>query len=223
MQTFLIVSGNPAFIDVEIQKITENLQISPVNLIEINPEKSISIAEVRKITHTVMLKPYGGGERAIIIRGIDKATLEASNALLKILEEPPEKNFIILVSDNINKLLPTIISRCQVISDNKKTDEKGTDTGETKNLLRQILTASPGERIILSQKWTNTREEAIELLNNLLVTLEKLLHRPDKEILLSPKDIAALLTKVIAAKNYLERYINFKATLDVLFLGFPKI
>ena len=221
MQTFLIASVNLSFIEKELKNITKDLQVSAVNWIKINPQITIGISDVRKISHTITLKPYGGGDRVIIIRSIEKTTTEAGNALLKILEEPPPNNLIILVTDNMNKLLPTIISRCQIISDNK-IEDKSFDERETKKLLRQILTSSAGERILLSQKRANSREEAIGLLNNLLLTLEKLLHQPDQEISLSPKEIAVLLSKVSAALKYLERYINFKATIDVLFLGFPK-
>lgn len=223
MQTFLITSSNPEFTKQEIKRISKNLRVSPVNLIKIIPTTSISISDVRKIIQIISLKPYGGGERLIIIYAMEKATPEASNALLKILEEPPLSNFFILVTDNINKLLPTIVSRCQVISDRERIDTKSFDSRQTKKNLRQILVSSPGARILLSQKLVTTREDGIQLLSNLLLTLEELLHKPDKELSLTPKELAEIISKVATAKNYLERYINFKATLDILFLGFPKL
>lgn len=223
MQTFLIASDNKSFINSEIKKISKNLQVSPFNLIVITPQNSIGIADVRKLTQQIILKPYGGGDRVVIINSMDKATPEAGNALLKLLEEPPYHTYIILTCENINKLLPTIVSRCQIISDNNKKLDKSFDSGNTKKLLLQILTSSEGEKILLSQKAATTREEAIELLTNILMTLEELLHKPDKEINLAPKEIAQLLTKISTAKTYVEKYINFKATMDILFLGFPKI
>lgn len=223
MQTFLISSNNLDFIENEIKLIRKNLDVSSINLFELNPTTSISIADVRKILQTVALKPYGGGERLIIINNIEKATPEASNALLKILEEPPAGNFFILVTKNENKLLPTIVSRCQIITDNHKTNGNLIDTGKSIKSLQEILQSSAGKRILLSQKLGNSREESIKLLEDLIVTLENLLHKPDKEIKLTLLETAELITKVTTAKNYLERYINFKATLDVLFLGFPKI
>lgn len=220
----MITSGNSLFIKNEVSRITEKLQVSSVNLIEINPITSLGISDIRKISQTILLKPFGGGDRLVIIRKMDSATVEASNALLKFLEEPPPRNFIILIAGNINKLLPTIVSRCQVISDNNKISGKSAgDMGETKKNLHRILTATAGERILLSQKLIIGREEGLQFLSNLLVILEELLYKPDTEIKLSHKEIAELLQKISAAKNYLERYINFKATLDVLFLGFPKL
>lgn len=223
MEAFLIVSSNPEFIEGKIEKISKNLKVSPVNLIKINPTTSIPISDVRKISQTVSLKPYGGGERLIIIYEMEKATLEAGNAFLKILEEPPKGNFFILVTENVNKLLPTIVSRCQIISDSERIENKSFDSRETKKILRQILQSCEGERILLSQKLATTREDGIQFLENLLLILEELLYKPDKEIGLTPKEIAEIITKAITAKNYLDRYINFKATLDILLLGFPKV
>lgn len=220
----MIASRNSSFIENEIKKNSGKLKVSLVNRTEINPATSLGISDVRKISQIMLLKPFGGGDRLVIIRKMDSATVEASNALLKFLEEPPPHNFIILIAENINKLLPTIVSRCQVISDNNKISGQSTgDMGETKKNLQRILSASAGERILLSQKLATGREEGLQFLSNLLVVLEDLLYKPDTEINLSPKEIALLLKKISVAKNYLERYINSKATLDVLFLGFPKV
>jgi len=60
------------------------------------------------------LKPYRASHRVVIIQDCHLMSLEAANALLKTLEEPPEYGVIILVSDE-NNLLETIISRCQLI------------------------------------------------------------------------------------------------------------
>ena len=223
MQTFLIVSENKSFINSEIKKISKNLQISPFNLIVITPDKSIGIAEVRKLTQQIILKPYAGGDRMVIINSMDKATPEAGNALLKLLEEPPEHTYIILTCNNINKLLPTITSRCQIIFGDNKNSKSSQNNEETKKLLEQILRSSAGERILISQKITDTKESADNFLGSLLITLEELLHNNDPKIGLTFKEIAGLLTKVSIAKNYVERNINYKATLDILFLGFPKI
>ncbi len=60
------------------------------------------------------LKPYRASNRIVIIQNGDLMSLEAANALLKILEEPPEYGVIIMVADEKN-LLETIISRCQLV------------------------------------------------------------------------------------------------------------
>lgn len=222
MQTYLISSSSKDFITQQIRSITKNLSVKPENYIEVIPDNSLKIEDVRKITRGTSLKPMGGGDRIIVIQQIEKATLEAGNALLKILEEPPENNYFILVTDNFNKLLPTIISRCQIISDDKKNDVLS-NKDKSREILRDVLAASIGERILISQKIATSREEGLKLLDDLIIVLEELLFVNDPQIQLSPSETGKLLKKVSAARIYLERYVNFKATIDVLFLGFPHI
>jgi DNA polymerase-3 subunit delta' len=61
------------------------------------------------------LRPNEGRKNVIILTGIENMHESASNAFLKVLEEPPEDVLIIMTTDNLNALLPTILSRCQVL------------------------------------------------------------------------------------------------------------
>lgn len=74
---------------------------------------NISVAECTNIFKKLSLKPFEGGRKVLVIWGAEYLGKEG-NRLLKLLEEPPEKTFIILVSEDMNKILPTILSRCQV-------------------------------------------------------------------------------------------------------------
>lgn len=78
--------------------------------------KAISIADVRSLTESIWHTSYSGLLRkVIIIRNIDKITESAANALLKNLEDTPEKTTIILTADNLQGVMPTIRSRSQLI------------------------------------------------------------------------------------------------------------
>ena len=77
--------------------------------------QTIAIEEVRKIKNFVYLSPYVGKHKFIIIDDAHLMTVEAQNALLKILEEPNPSSILILISANPESLLPTITSRCQEI------------------------------------------------------------------------------------------------------------
>jgi len=68
-----------------------------------------------QIRPSAFLKPNEGHNNIIIISNIEKMEKPAANAFLKLLEEPSEKLMFLLTSDNVNALLPTIISRCQVV------------------------------------------------------------------------------------------------------------
>lgn len=61
------------------------------------------------------LRPNEGRKNIIILTGIENMHENSSNAFLKVLEEPPDDVLIIMTTDNLNALLPTILSRCQVL------------------------------------------------------------------------------------------------------------
>ena len=61
------------------------------------------------------LRPNEGRKNIIILTGIENMHESSSNAFLKVLEEPPDDVLIIMTTDNLNALLPTILSRCQVL------------------------------------------------------------------------------------------------------------
>jgi len=75
----------------------------------------ISVKESAAINKNLSLKAYEGGYKVMIIWMADKMRTDAANKLLKLLEEPPEKTIFILISESIDDLLQTIISRCQIV------------------------------------------------------------------------------------------------------------
>lgn len=75
-------------------------------------EKSISIASIRNVVEFLATSTHLGQNKVVLIDDVGLLNINSANALLKILEEPPHYTVFVLLSDNINKLLPTIISRC---------------------------------------------------------------------------------------------------------------
>lgn len=83
----------------------------------ISPEgNSVGIDQIHILEKEVVLKPFEGKVKVYVLDGMEKLTQEAGNCLLKTLEEPPDKVVLILVSENKDILLKTIVSRCQIIS-----------------------------------------------------------------------------------------------------------
>lgn len=74
--------------------------------------RSIKIDEIRKAITQVSLKPYEGKYKVFILMGAERLTLDAANALLKVLEEPPQDTVFMLLVENKGHLLETIQSRC---------------------------------------------------------------------------------------------------------------
>lgn len=83
------------------------------------PEKKsriISVESVReKMIDQISLKSYQGGWKAGVVVSADRLKTEAANAFLKTLEEPPPKTLFLLLTDSPESLLPTIVSRCQIL------------------------------------------------------------------------------------------------------------
>lgn len=81
-----------------------------------NKQGNISVQEARTILQKLSLKSYEGEYKILIIWKPELMNIASANALLKILEEPPSKTLFLLVSDQTDRLLPTILSRTQRIS-----------------------------------------------------------------------------------------------------------
>ena len=77
--------------------------------------QDISIDEIRKINHFFSLSSTQSSWRVVIIDSVDDLSNSAANALLKALEEPPKGGLFFLICENKENLLPTIISRCQLL------------------------------------------------------------------------------------------------------------
>lgn len=73
----------------------------------------IVVADVRAVTPFMRLTSSEGGWRVVVVDCADEMNLNAANALLKILEEPPDNALLLLVSHSPSRLLPTIRSRCR--------------------------------------------------------------------------------------------------------------
>ncbi len=76
---------------------------------------SIKIDQIRALQTELNLSPYEARYRVAIIKRFDTANINAANAFLKTLEEPPASVVLILTALDSNTLLPTISSRCQTI------------------------------------------------------------------------------------------------------------
>lgn len=115
------------------------------DLLIIEPEKnSITIDKIRDIAKFVSTKPFESNNKVVLIKQADLMRTEASNALLKNLEEPKPFVYFILLTDNKNKLLKTIISRCQVINYLSERENQEFDYSQ----MLDILDKSMGQNLL---------------------------------------------------------------------------
>ena len=92
-------SGNPDFLLVEPRE----------------EGKQITIEQIRKVSHFFSLKSHYEGQKICVVDSAEAMNTNASNALLKILEEPPKNALIILLGQSVGLIAPTVRSRCQTM------------------------------------------------------------------------------------------------------------
>lgn len=149
------------------------------DLLVIEPEKGlIKKGEVEALIKSVTKAPFESLRKIFIIDDSHKMNLEAKNALLKTLEEPPSYINIILITSSSNLLLPTILSRCQGIKFYPVDSKKIADLlislyGKSKEEAKFIADFSKGSvgksiELATSDSFFQKREEIIKLIDNLL-------------------------------------------------------
>lgn len=92
-----------------------------LNVQELNASANNSVDDIRLIIDQVRIPPQSGKYKVIILDEVHMLSASASNALLKTLEEPPSYVIFILATTEKQKLLPTILSRCQIFDFNRMT------------------------------------------------------------------------------------------------------
>ncbi len=121
---------------------------------------------IQKIEHTrdlaKSLRLHYPEKTAIICRNIEQATEEAINAFLKNLEEPQKNIYFVLTTQSLSKVLPTIVSRCQVVWDKPlEINEKLTEKAQ------KFIEKSPGEMFNAIDK-IKERSEALDLVTGII-------------------------------------------------------
>ena len=80
-----------------------------------NKQGQIGVDEAHEIVKTLTLKSYEGGYKVMIIWMAEKLNTPAANKLLKLIEEPPEKTVFVLIAEDEEHIINTILSRCQIL------------------------------------------------------------------------------------------------------------
>lgn len=200
------------------------------DIIRISHEKpnTIGVEDIRKqINADVAIKPYSGPYKIYIMNEGEKMTVQAQNALLKTLEEPPAYVVILILTTNVNALLPTILSRCVLLNMKPVRDELVKkflmETVKVPDYKAEICTAfargniGKAKLLASSEEFDNIKEEAVTLLKYI----------NDMEI----SEIVAAIKKISDYKFDVNDYLDilavwyrdvllFKATNDVNHLIF---
>ena len=150
MHAYLITGGTTKARLAEIEKRLAETKVSPFDstYLRLLPEEEhIGIDAVRAFKKQLLLAPQQSAFTAGVIENAHALTIEAQNALLKLLEEPPSHLIILSETENQLLLLPTIVSRCEVAYLAHSLDEAGATQDETQTFLLSLLAASKGQKL----------------------------------------------------------------------------
>ena len=155
-----------------------SMQHADLSIVQAESEGgTMKVDQIRDMRKTMILKPYMSKFRVAIFLRFHEANDNAANALLKTLEEAPSYAVLILTADTPEQLLPTIVSRCEVlrlrsssIDDVRKDLESNGVDGEQARLVAHISGGRPGyaRRLTEEDSLLDAREER---LNDLLTLL----------------------------------------------------
>ena len=143
----------------------------------------LKVEQVRGLRQSLALKPYQGSYRVALFLRFQEANPNAANALLKTLEEAPAHVVLLLTADNAEQLLPTIVSRCEVLrlrpmpvqAVDAHLLKQGADTA-TARLLAHVSGGRPGYALRLMAD-----KEGLDFRSRRLDDLERLLHGTRRE------------------------------------------
>ncbi len=164
------------------------LQIKPIG-------ETIKIDQIRGLIRQLALKPYEAKHRVVIIESSPAMTLPSANALLKVLEEPPERTTIILMANKTADLIATIVSRCQTIrftpiSDRRMMETLLRDYQVTDEMAEAVTYLAQGSMTKLETLLTRRGEKQIqwimeELKNQIQISMSSATNSPRRAMVLS--------------------------------------
>ncbi|HEX6036027.1 MAG TPA: DNA polymerase III subunit delta' [Anaerolineales bacterium] len=138
---------------------------------------TLKVDQIRELRRTLVLKPYAANYRVALFLRFQEANDNAANALLKTLEEAPSYAVLILTADNPEQLLPTIVSRCEVLrlrplkveEVTKELERRGVESGRAK-LTAHISGGRFGYalRLLEDESVLGRREERLNDLQSLI-------------------------------------------------------
>lgn len=189
---------------------------------------SIGVDDVRRqIVNDVQIKPYNGGRKIYIIDEAEKLTVQAQNALLKTIEEPPEYAVLLFLTTNAEGFLPTILSRCVQLKPLPldKNEIAGYLTGQMgvekarAGVCAAFARGNLGKAIALSSS-----EEFMEMKNTVTILLKKINELSVIEFIERMKMLRDDGMNIRECLNFMELWYRdvllFKATQDMNLLLF---
>lgn len=211
MQSLLISSKNNKNALNYIHKICLEEKIGEYDTSIIESEKQIGIKDVKLLQEKTLLKPFKSKQKIVTLNAEKGITIEAQNALLKVLEEPPNNTIIVLIVNSKNVALPTILSRCKIVELDSHDFFSEKELQEYEREFNNLIKLSLGERLILAQTLAKNKEQTLFYLEKIILgAREKMLKENDLKTLNIIKDVQ-------------KRYVELKSSNANLRLGLESL
>lgn len=146
------------------------------------------ISDVRNLNNLIRLS--FNNPTLIVSKNVHEATEEALNAFLKNLEEPQENIYFALIAPSVRHVLPTIVSRCQIIKVKSEKSVTGFADKVKNDETEKFLSMTTGGKLSYIDK-IRDREKAVELAENTLLLLHSKLHENGVKYIIVSKNIEA--------------------------------
>lgn len=193
----------------EVEEIIKVFNVKKADLYVVS-EDPIKINHIRQLEHWISLKPHSSPLKLVVIWGIERLGADAGHAILKTLEEPPADSIIILQAEKKERILPTILSRCQII----QSKVRGATIDETPRDYQ-----SPEE---IARKTIKDRFEYVGKIYE-RQDLKTILNHWEKHFrgkLQKGEDVLGVLKSIAKARSLLLTNISVKLLLENLLLEF---
>lgn len=202
----------------EIEKVLQGFNLFPnhPDLLYFSNESKIGIAEARKIKEHFSFKSFNGKVRGVVLENAVSLTDEAQNALLKTLEELPEDGLFILGADSDSKLLPTVVSRCEIVilnSFQNLTNEKMLN--QVHHDIEELLESSIEKRF----EYIAELKDRKEFLHALVWYFHQKLNEPATHARSNLTNLN--LKELLRAEEWANQNVNTRAILEYLMLVIP--
>jgi DNA polymerase III subunit gamma/tau len=190
------------------------------NIFELDAASNNSVDDIRSLTDQVRIPPQTGKYKVYIIDEVHMLSTSAFNAFLKTLEEPPAHAIFILATTEKHKIIPTILSRCQIF-DFKRIGVLDTKEYLAKIALQENITAEDDALHIIAQKADGALRDALSIFDRVVSFSGKELTRKavTENLNVLDYDEYFKITDLILKNNIPEVLIHFNSILGKGFEG----
>lgn len=190
----------------------EGLTNNHPDLLYLGDSEKLGVEAAKKIRQHLSLRPYSAKGRGVVLESAHNLTMDAQNALLKTLEEPPLEAVIILGVDKEDSLLPTVLSRCEVVRLEETERQSGKEIKKFDQDIEKLIGLSIPGRFTFIEKLEEKEEFLGELIQYFREKLKK-----------EPKKYLKISKLLLEAEEWKKSNVNIRAILEYLMLEMPEL